>query len=292
MHARRPRQAPLHALALPFLAALLGCGSTRDAGDAPRAEPGSAPGDVPRILYVGSSTIANFMADAERPYGRARIVIDSVPESLGGERAIQDGNADLAGVAWDPMEETLAEGVQATLIGTDTIAVVVNEKNPVTGLSLAQLRGIFTGKIKNWKEVGGQDLQIRPMVVGRESATRAVFRILALGGDAYAAEAKVVTPDSSMPMEVEAEPGGIGTISFSFLCSGGVVRVLRVEGEQPLPGDLEYPIIRPLYLLWRPENEKAKSFMAWVESPAGQELLGKCFGKPRPLPKLVRPAPE
>jgi phosphate transport system substrate-binding protein len=278
------------------LAAAWGCSSTHDAGKAsgPGAPPefASVPGEIPTILYVGSSTIANFITDAERAYGRARFAIDPVPESLGGERAMQDGNADLAGVAWDPMEETLAMGIQATLIGTDTIALVVNEKNPVTELTLAQLRGIFTGRIKNWKEVGGQDLEIRPMVVGRESATRTVFRVLALGGEAYAPHAKVVTPDSHMPMEVEAEPGGIGTISFSFLCAGGVVRVLTIEGEGPLPGDLEYAIIRPLYLLWRPENAKAGSFIAWVESPAGQEVLAKCFGKPRALRKLVRPLPE
>jgi len=290
------RQATLHLHILVMLGFSWGCSATRETGN--EGAPGthskekSVPGEVPTILYVGSSTIANFIADAERLYGRARFAIDSVPESLGGERAVQDGNADLAGVAWDPMEETLAMGVHATLIGTDTIAVVVNEKNPVTGLSRAQLRGIFTGRIKNWKEVGGQDLEILPMIVGRESATRAVFRVNALGGDAYTTHAKVVTPDSHMPMEVEAEPGAIGTISFSFLCSGGVVRVLSIEGQQPLPEDLEYSIIRPLYLLWRPENANAADFIAWVESPPGQEVLRKCFGKPRALPKFVRPAPE
>lgn len=248
--------------------------------------------ESPTLLYVGSSTIANFIHEAERPYGKARFIVDSVPESLGGERALQDGNADLAGVAWDPAEETLALGIEATLIGTDTIAVIVNEKNPVTGLSLDQLRGIFTGKTKNWKDVGGPDLEIVPLAVGRESATRPVFRGLAMGGEPYAPDTRIVTPDSDMPMEVEAEPGAIGTISFSFLCSGGVVRVLNVDGAQPIPGDIDYSIVRPLYLLWRADNPKAAGFMDWVKSPPGQEVLARCFGKARALPKMPRPTPE
>jgi phosphate transport system substrate-binding protein len=244
------------------------------------------------LLYVGSSTIANFIHEAERPYGKARFMVDSVPESLGGELAVQDGNADIAGVAWEPAEETLARGIEATLIGTDTIAVVVNEKNPITRLSLGQLRGIFTGKTANWKELGGPDLAIVPLAVGRESATRAVFRALAMGGEHYAPGTRVVIPDSNIPMAVEAEPGAIGTISFSFLCSGGVVRVLSIDDAQPIPGDVAYPIVRPLYLLWKADNPKAASFMTWVKSPAGQEVLVKCFGKARTLPKMARPAPE
>ena len=276
-----------------ILGTVSGCSSTRETPQA------SSPTDLPAktagsdtLLYVGSSTIANFIHEAERPYGKARFIVDSVPESLGGERALQDGNADLAGVAWDPAEETLSLGIETTLIGTDTIAVIVNEKNPVTGLSLDQLRGIFTGKTKNWKDVGGPDLEIVPLAVGRESATRSVFRVLALGGEPYAPDTRIVTPDSDMPMEVEAERGAIGTISFSFLCSGGVVRVLNVDGAQPIPGDIDYPIVRPLYLLWRAENPKAASFMRWVKSPPGQEVLARCFGKARALPKMPRPTPE
>src|SRR5688572_7423256 len=132
----------------------------------------TTPGDAgaetgPTLLYVGSSTIANFIHEAERPYGNARFIVDSVPESLGGERAVQDGNADLAGVAWEPGEETLALGIQATLIGTDTIAVVVNEKNPVTRLSLEQLRGIYTGKTANRSEEHTSELQSQSNLVCR-----------------------------------------------------------------------------------------------------------------------------
>jgi phosphate transport system substrate-binding protein len=255
------------------------------------AEPAANGQTPPPLLYIGSSTVANFLQEAEPVYGRARFILDTLPESAGGERAIQDRNADLAGVAWDPLEETIERGVRANLIGTDTIALAVNEKNPITQLNLTQLRGIFTGRIKNWKEVGGLDLEIVPMIVGPESATRLVFRALVLGEEDYG-DAKVVSPDSRIPMEVEAEPGGIGTISFSFLCAGGVVRVLSVEGSPPLPTSLDYPIARPLYLLWWPDNARAADFIAWTATREGEEVLLKCFGRPRSLPRLLRPDTE
>jgi phosphate transport system substrate-binding protein len=276
----------VHCMALPWLFG--GC-SPAPERTAPPAE--AARAGPSTLLYIGSSTVANFLQEAEPVYKRVRFVLDTLPESAGGERAMQDRNADLAGVAWDPLEETLERGVRATLIGTDTIALAVNEKNPVTQLSLAQLRGIFTGRISNWKEVGGLDLEVIPMIVGPESATRFVFRALVLGGEDYAA-AKVVSPDSRIPMEVEAEPGGIGTISFSFLCAGGVVRVLSVDGKAPLPTSLDYPIARPLYLLWWPDNPQASEFIAWTGTKEAEEVLLKCFGRPRSLPQLSRPGSE
>ena len=100
-------------------------------------------------------------------------------------------------------------------------------------------------------------------------------------GGAEPAGARVVRPDSRMAMEVEAEPGAIGAISHSFLCSGGEVRVLRVEGEPPFPDNEAYPITRPLYLLWRPGNPVVEAFIAWTSTPRAEEVLRRCFDLPR-----------
>jgi phosphate transport system substrate-binding protein len=234
----------------------------------------------PTLVYVGSSTVANFLREAEPVYRRVRLTLDTLPESVGGERAIQEKEVDLAGVAFEPSDETLALGVRAELIGTDVIAVAVNESNPVSDLSLEQLKGIFTGKIRSWKEAGGPDLPVHPFVVAEESATRHVFRALVLDGEDFAG-CEVVRPDSNLPMMVEAEPGGIGAISHSFLCSGGVVRVVRVGGEPALPDNEKYPISRPLYLLWRPGNPEVEALITWTRTPAAAEVLAKCFGKRR-----------
>ena len=80
-----------------------------------------------------------------------RFTFDTEPESLGGEVAIREGRADLAGVAGVPHDETLVGGVEATQIGKDAIAVIVHPSNPVARLSRSQLRGIFSGALRNWK---------------------------------------------------------------------------------------------------------------------------------------------
>jgi len=263
---------------------LAGCATASQGPLSPLAPESSAVDEpeLPTLLYIGSSTVANFLREAEPIYGRARFALDTIPESVGGEIAIQERHVELAGIATHPSPQTLDLGVQATLVGTDTLAVVVNVKNPVTRLTLAQLKGIFTGAIRNWKEVGGPDLSIQPFIVGKESATHRVFRSLVLGGADYMS-CEVVRPDQNLPMTIEAEPGGIGMISHSFLCSGGEVRVLAVEGESPLPSNVRYPIARPLYLLWWPGNPTVTDFIAWASTEAAAKVRARCFGPPRTI---------
>ena len=208
--------------------------------------------------------------------------LDTAPESLGGERLFQDGEGDLAGMACEPSEETFTRGIRAELIGVDALAVVVNMQNPVTGLRREDLRGIFSGEMTSWKEFGGPDLDIVPHVVGPDSATRRVFRRSVLDDSEYG-EHRLVIPDADMNLRVEAEPGGIGFISYSFLCAGGEVRVLTIDGETCLPDNRRYPLVRPLYLLWRPGAPRTDDFIEWVRTPAARELIEKCFALPREI---------
>lgn len=231
---------------------------------------------APTLRYVGSSTIANFIRDTEPVYGRARFILDTEPESAGGELAILEGRADLAGVAGRPRAETLQKGVVATLIGQDAIAVVVNPANPIDSLTRSQLKDIFTGKVSNWKELGGPDLTIRPYIVGPASATRKVFRSAILGEAAYSG-CEEAHPDADVLLKVEAEAGGVGQISFSFLGSRGHVKAIAVEGQQPVPTNADYPITRPLYFLWWPGRVQVADFISWTSMPEAQAVLLKRF---------------
>ena len=231
---------------------------------------------ITTLHYIGSSTIANFIRDAEPVYGRVHFALDTESESAGGEQAIMEGVADIAGVARPPRAETLAKGIVATMIGQDAIAVIVHPKNTVTGLSLAQLRGIFGGAIRNWKEVGGEDMPVHPIIVGPESATRKMFRSRVLGKEDYA-RCEVTRPDSNVITKVASDPVAIGQISFSFLGECGRVRPLQVDGQQPRVDNLAYPITRPLYLLWWPGRTSAARFVAWVQSEEGQSLVKRRF---------------
>ena len=128
------------------------------------------------ISYVGSSTVGKFVTDASKVYNNADFKLNTKPESSGGEQCAARKSCDMGGVARGVNDKFLGQGVVTTLVGKDAIAAVVNADNPVSGLSAEQLKGIFTGKIKNWSEVGGPDLAIKAFIVKKGSATRKVFR--------------------------------------------------------------------------------------------------------------------
>lgn len=146
------------------------------------------------LHYTGSSTIGNFISDASPVFGKVNFKMDTRPESVGGELAILEGRTDLTGIARPPSELTLGKGVVSTLIGWDAIAVIVHQSNKIQNLTQSQLKDIFTGKIKNWKELGGPDLIIAPYIVDVESATRKVFRSVILGKEDYVS-CEVIRPD-------------------------------------------------------------------------------------------------
>jgi phosphate transport system substrate-binding protein len=228
------------------------------------------------VRYEGSSTVAIFLRAAEPEYGVIEFEIDTSTESGGGECAILASKVDLAGIARTPRSETLLAGVKAELIGRDAIAVIVNAANPITALTSEELQRIFTGQAKSWLELGGPDLPVRPFIAGSESATREVFRKAVLGGQDYTG-CEEVRPDEVIISRVAETPGGVGHISFSFLVGGGGVRAVRIDEEDPDVTNFDYPISRPLYLLWRSGSPVVDSFVAWTTGPEGQTIVMQSF---------------
>ncbi|MCH8854154.1 MAG: substrate-binding domain-containing protein [Planctomycetes bacterium] len=237
----------------------------------------NSPSSGGKIRYIGSSTIGKFIADAQQVYEGCQLTIWTEPESYGGEQAALAGVADIGGVARGVDPAIVRQGVVSTLIGKDAITVIVSSANPVSDLSAEQLKAVFTGRAKNWKELGGDDVPIRPFIVSGASATRNIFRSVALGTDNYAG-CEVVEPDSKMIQVVAETKGAIGHISFAFLPACNEVKPLRIDGQEPSVWNPDYPITRPLYLctLGRPQGD-VKRFIEWVLSEAGQKLVRKRF---------------
>jgi phosphate transport system substrate-binding protein len=229
------------------------------------------------ISYVGSSTVGKFIGDASKVYKKSKFKLNTKPESGGGERCAIAGRCSVGGVARSVKPEMLKKGAVATLIGKDAIAAIVNSKNPVKELSAAQLKGIFTGKISNWSELGGDDLAIKSYIVKKGSATRKVFASKLLGGAAYQG-AKVITPDAKIVRSVANQKGAIGQISFSFLTGKRGIRALSIDGQAATVKNPNYPVTRPLYLVTKgaPKGD-VKKFVEWALSPAGQSVVMERF---------------
>lgn len=229
------------------------------------------------INYEGSSTVGKFISDAAEVYTDATFKLNTVPESSGGEQCVMRQKCDMGGVAREINDRFLENGVVKTLIAKDAIAAIVNSDNPVTALSTEQLRAIFTGKITNWSEVGGNDLPIKAFVVKEASATRQVFASAILAGESYN-NVEVITPDAKMLSIVGRDPSAIGQLSFAFLGTHSEVKALQVDGHLASVDNKDYPITRPLYITTHGEPSGAvKTFLDWTLSSEGQTIVKKRF---------------
>jgi len=235
----------------------------------------SAQETKPTLRFEGSASIAKFINDADAAYNPVQFRINTSGKSDAGESAILHGLADIAGITRVPESQVLDNGLSSTLIGWDAIAVVVNDKNPVSNLTQQQLKDIFTGKVSNWQDVGGPDLEIHPYIVGYESPTRRVFRSIVMGESEYV-NCKVASPNVNILVDVKNDPGAIGQISFAFLSPNNFVKPIAIDGQEPLLTNREYPISRPLYLLWW-NRKRVKDFIDWAISPEGQSVVQRRF---------------
>ena len=161
----------------------------------------------------------------------------------------------------------------------DGITVYLNEANPVNELSLKQLSGIYTGKIKNWKEVGGADADIK--LYGREnsSGTYVFFQENVVKGD-YAASCQTLPGTAAVVNAVKNDKYGIGYGGAAY--SKGIKQCLVKKDDKspaftPSAETIKngtYPISRYLYMYLRnrPTGE-IKNYIDWILGPEGQKLV-------------------
>lgn len=194
--------------------------------------------------------------------------------SVVGINAVQEGRVDI-GMASRALKPEEADGIKAVQVATDVLAVVVHRDNPLDNLSLAQLKGIFSGTITNWREVGGTDMAILPVIREVSSGTRGAFDEIALGGEKPSLAADVQVTASEVERKVAETPNAIGYVGFGNLKQD--VKILKIAGVAPSADTARsgsYPLIRPLLLLLGPlSRPEAELFVRFVLSADGQEIV-------------------
>lgn len=166
-------------------------------------------------------------------------------------------------------------------VALDGLAVYVNSANPVKELTLAQLEGIFTGKITNWKEVGGAEGNITLYSRENSSGTYEFFKEHVLNKKDFAANAQTMPGTAAVLQAVAKDAAGIG---YGGAAYGAGARHLLIKkdassvGVEPNEATVqsgEYPISRALYIYNNPGIEKGPiaDYLAWIESAEGQKVV-------------------
>jgi len=245
------------------------------------------------ITYSGSSTIGTgiltgggAVAAFEKKSGKKFKAVD-IPGSGKGIQALIDGKVDLAGASRPLKAEEKKAGLSAATIGYDAIAVFVHKNNPVKNLTKEQLKGIFTGKIKNWKEVGGKNAPIVPNteIIAGKRATIEMFQDHIMDGAQYAKFKEIDLPRDQI-VELTKQENGICSVSLGLLASlskeeKAKVKAIDVAGSEPSEKNVQsgaYLISRPLLLVTKGlAKGEAKDFISFILSPEGQAIVAKNF---------------
>jgi len=204
-----------------------------------------------------------------------------------GIAALMNGTTDIAMASRSlKMDERLklqdaGKPYKEITIARDALAIVVHPSNKVSKLTREQIEGIYTGKITNWKEVGGDDMKI--VVYAREtsSGTYEFLKEHVLNGKNYASTVLNMPATGAIIQSVSQTKGAIGYVGLAYLNKEVKdVAVSYDKGKTYITASVEnaknktYPIVRPLYFFVPNAKEKAvKPFIDFVLSPAGQKIV-------------------
>ena len=255
---------------------------------------GAAGGGAGALRVSGSTTVNPVAADAAEVLRRQglTVTVDSQGGSAGGIAQLGAGQVEIAMSSKDLSGDDRARFPRvdfvATEIGQDALAVVVRREVVAGGLrSLGrdQLRAVFEGRVANWKELGGPDLEV--FVYDKEPGrgTREVLDRYLYGPDGKAPPPPasdrfaVVGGNEETRTKLLSTPGSVAPLSVSFIEGHDQLAALAVDGVPPTPQavkDRTYPMARPLFLVTDgPPSGPAKRFVDYVLSADGQQLVAR-----------------
>lgn len=262
------------ALALVLSMSLVGCGNS-SSGDSSSSEDLSG-----KISLNGSTSMEKFVTALGEAFQEKYPNVTVEPQFTGstsGIEALVNGTCDIADSSRSLTDDEKNKGLVENVVAIDGIAVIVNPNNTAENLTKQQLTDIYTGKITNWKEVGGKDESI--VVVGRESAsgTRGAFEEL-LGIEDKCKYAQEIDSTGGVVAKISQISGGIGYVSLDTV--DDTVKAIKLEGveatEENIKAD-KYFLKRPFVMATKGEikeqSELVQALFEYIDSDEGQAIL-------------------
>ncbi len=242
-----------------------------------------------KLVLTGSSTVAPLAAEIAKRFEAAHPGVRVDVQSGGSARGIADARSGVADIglvsrALKPEESDLT----AHSIAHDGVAVIVHADNPVRELSAAQIREIYTGKIRNWKDVGGAAL---PITVVTKAAGRSTLELFLHHFGLASAQIRpsVVIGDNEQGIKtVAGNPGAIGYVSIGaaeYAADHRVaVRLLPLDGVEASVEAVRqrrFPLSRPLNLVTRAAPVGlARNFIDYAQSPVVHDIVRSLYFVP------------
>jgi phosphate transport system substrate-binding protein len=256
------------------LSLLAGCRSGSDAVSDGRAVIRIKGSDT--MLLLTSRWAEEFM----RVHPRIAVYADGGGTETGIE-ALIEGETDLCAASRTLRAEEVRRLLQkrgslgiSVLTAKDALSVYLHPDNPVNSLTMEQITGLFTGEIRNWRDVGGADVPVTVISRQPNSGTFLFFEEHVLQGRPYSRGAETVASTDAVIRRVRELPGAVGYGGLPF---GDDLSHVAVGGIKPTADNVRngsYPISRYLYLYAsRPLEGELKLFVDWVLSNAGQTVV-------------------
>ena len=285
-----PRPPTQHGLAIALVLGLLlsGCRSTPD-------DPAT---DSQTIVNKGSDTIVNLALAWAEAYHQVEPEV-SISVTGGGSgtgiAALINGTLDLANASRqikpEEREQAEANGIIPVefVVARDAIAIIVNPNNPVEQLTIGQLSDIYSGKIVNWSQVGGEDRPIVKLSRETNSGTHVYFlEIVLRRGDSedktlFSPDTLLLPSSEGITAEVRDNPNAIGYDGLGYVTPD--VKVIAVAADQSGPfvlpsGDTvnngQYPIARDLYMYSADQpTGRVLDYLNWILGPEAQRIVSE-----------------
>lgn len=232
------------------------------------------------ITVSGSTSVGPLMEKEGEKFKELNNGLKVEINQLGSSAGIKDainGTVQIGMTSRDLKEQEKSEGLIEVEVALDGIGVITNKNNKIESLTLQQVKDIFTGKITNWKDVGGKDQPI--LVVSREdgSGTRDAFQeLVGYKSEELASDALISDGSGNIKTTVEKNENSIGFISFEYLDDR--ISPVAVDNVKPSAENVKnnsYVISRPFLLVYKESNinEDGKKLIDFILSEDGQKIV-------------------
>jgi len=246
---------------------------------------------IEKLVLTGSSTIAPLAAEIGKRFESLHSNVRVDVQTGGSSRGISDARAGLAdiGMASRALKEDEKDLLSFT-IALDGISIILNKANPVESLNKQQIIDIYTGKIVNWKDVGGNDA---PITVVNKAEGRSTLELFLhyFGLKNTDVKPQVIIGDNQQGIKtVVGSPDAIGYVSVGTAeyeaGQGAPIKLLPLEGIAATVENVRnrsFPLSRPLNLVTRTEPVGlAKAFIEFAGSPQVNDLIEAQYFVPVP----------